>query len=319
MKITIISFDNWGFNNHIATNLKNIGHTVQHIDFSNFIYKYPNVLYRYYNFILKTVFKKNLKNIYYGNEILKKLKENNEFQDIILTIKGDFIDPESILEFKKYTKKSVAYFNDSTTRCPKIARIISHFDEVYSFEKEDCEKYKLKFITNWIYPIDKKNHTNFDYQVFNISSKDKRSPIISKITSILKEKKINYKIIIFDKEKNTNRDPNIEYTSEYVSLPEVSNYIHKSQVLLDINRKGQKGLTFRVFESLGLEKKLITTNADIKNYDFYNPNNILIINEKRPNIPLEFFNNEYEKISDDILKKYTLDSWNNEVLNLDLS
>ena len=43
--------------------------------------------------------------------------------------------------------------------------------------------------------------------------------------------------------KRINRDPNIEYTSEYISLPDVNNYIHNTQVLLDINRKGQKGLT----------------------------------------------------------------------------
>lgn len=314
MKITIISFDNWGFNGHIVTALKNEGHSVRHINFNDFTYKYPNILFRYYNFILKTIFKKNIKNIHYGNEILKRLKENTEIQDVILTIKGDFIDPKSILKFKKYTKKSVAYFNDGSTRCPKIIRVIPNFDEVYSFEKEDCTKYNLKFITNWIYPIQPKSGQYIDYQIFSISSKDKRSPIISRITTILKEKKIKYKVIVFDK-KNKNHDPNIEYTNKHIPLSQVSNYIHNAKILLDINRKGQKGLTFRVFESIGLEKKLITTNADIKNYDFYNPKNILIIDEKKPNIPLDFFNNEYEKIPEEVLKKYTLKGWINQVFN----
>jgi DNA-binding NtrC family response regulator len=35
-----------------------------------------------------------------------------------------------------------------------------------------------------------------------------------------------------------------------------------------------------VLESLGLEKKLITTNAEIIHYDFYNPNNILVIDDE---------------------------------------
>jgi hypothetical protein len=313
MKITIISFDNWGFNSHIVTALKSEGHSVHQINFSHFTYKYPNILFRSYNFILKAIFKKNLKNIHYGKEIIKKLKENDEIQDIILTIKGDFIDPRSILEFKNYTEKSIAYFNDSTNRCPKIKRVIPYFDEVYSFEKEDCKKYNLKFITNWIYPAKTNPNQKAGYQVFNISSKDNRSPIISKVTTILKEKKINYKIIVFDK-TNKNQDPNIEYTSEHLSLSEVNKYIHNAQVLLDINRNGQKGLTFRVFESLGLEKKLITTNLDIKNYDFYNPNNILIIEEKKPNIPLTFFDNEYEKIPEEVLRNYTIEGWINQVL-----
>jgi hypothetical protein len=60
---------------------------------------------------------------------------------------------------------------------------------------------------------------------------------------------------------------------------------------------------------MGLQKKLITTNSDIKNYDFYNPNNILIIDIKRPEIPKAFFENEYEKLPEDIYNKYTLSGW----------
>ncbi|MBW4360790.1 hypothetical protein [Flavobacterium taihuense] len=314
MKITIISYDNWGFNDHITAILAQKGHAVNHINFHTFKYNYPNIQTKLFNFILKTVFNTNIKNTYYGKEILKKLAEKNEVQDIILTIKGDFIDPKSISEFKKYTKKSIAYFNDSTTRCPKIKRVIPSFDEVYSFEKEDCKKYKLNFITNWIYTSETDHKKTEEYQVFNISSKDKRSAFLSKIAAILKENKINYKIIIFDK-KSKNQDPNLEYITEQIPLVEVNNNLNKAQVLLDINRTGQKGLTFRVLESIGLEKKLITTNYDIKNYDFYNPNNILIIDEKKTEIPLAFFNNEYKKVPEEILKKYTLEGWINNVLN----
>ena len=56
-----------------------------------------------------------------------------------------------------------------------------------------------------------------------------------------------------------------------ISLGEVNEYIENSQILLDIQQKNQLGLSFRVFESLGLEKKLITTNIDVKNYDIIMP------------------------------------------------
>jgi hypothetical protein len=314
MKITIISFDNWGLNEHLKNALVQMGHTVQHINFFDFKYKYPNFKTRLYNFILKTVTGRNIKNIYYGNEIIKKLEENGETQDIILTLKGDFIDPESILKFKKHSKKSIAFFNDSISRYPKIKSVITHFDEVYSFEKGDCKKNNLKFITNWIYPIQICNGGKEQFQVFNISSKDRRSAILSKIARILKENKINYKIIIFDK-KNKNHDPNLEYTSKQIPLTEVNENLHNAQVLLDIHRKGQIGLTFRVFESLALEKKLITTNADIKNYDFYDPQNILIIDEKNPDIPFDFFNKKYNKISKEILNKYSIETWVTQIIN----
>jgi hypothetical protein len=314
MKITVISYDNWGLNSHLVNTLNQEGHIIHHINIYDIKYKYPNIKSKIYNFVLKTFSNKNIKNIYYGNEIIDKLKGNNEIQDVILTIKGDFIDPKAILEFKKYTKKSIAFFNDSVTRCPKIKRVIPHFDEVYSFEKDDCKKYNLTFLTNWIYPISKSKKRDAESQVFNISSKDRRLPLLVKIASILKEKNINYKIIIFHK-KNKSHKSSVEYISKQIPLTEVNDYLSNTKVLLDINRAGQKGLTFRAFESLELEKKLITTNSDIKNYDFYNPNNILIIDEKRPNIPLEFFSSDYQKISEELLKKYKVQAWINKILS----
>lgn len=314
MKTTIISYDNWGFNEHLKNAMIQEGHKVHYINLYDFRYKYPNFKSRLYNFILKIVSDKNIKTIYYGNEILKKIRENGEIQDTILTIKGEFIDPKAILDFKNYTQKSIAFFNDSVARCPRTKKVIPCFDEVYSFEKDDCSKYNLKFITNWIYPTPTNHKKTEQYQVFNISSKDRRFPLIEKIATVLKEKNINYKIIIFGK-KRKGQKSNVEFISKQIPLTEVNDYLHNSDVLLDINRNAQKGLTFRVFESIGLEKKLITTNDDIKNYDFYNPNNILIIDEKKPDIPIDFFKNKYQKIPEEILKKYTIEGWINQVLN----
>lgn len=314
MRITLISLDNWGFNNHIAISLKQKGHNVHHINFNKFEYNYPNPFYKIYNFFLKSFFKQNLKTKHFGKKIIENLKEIGEIQDIIVVIKGDFIDPKSVLELKKYGKKTIAYFNDNTYRCPKIVRVIPNFDKVFSFEKEDCERYNLNFATNWIYnSVPAVSEKPFEYQVFNIISKDKRLPILSKIAKNLKANNISHKIFVYDK-KFKRKTSTIEYITNHIPLSEIKEYIDSSQVLLDVNRKGQIGLTFRVFESIGLQKKLITTNSDIANYDFYNPNNILIIDDKNPDIPKSFFEKEYEKIPEEIFNKYTLEGWIENVI-----
>ena len=318
MKITLISFDNWGFNQHIAKALEHNNHKVNHIDFSKFKYKYPTFLHRLYNFFLKILFKKNLKTKFYGNCIIDELKKNNEPQDLILTIKGDFIAPEFAIQIKNYTKKSVAFFNDNTKRCPKIIRVLPCFDEVFSFEKEDCKKYNLKFKTNFIYNYEE--NVNFekksDFEVFNISSYGKRSDLIIKIAEKLSLLEIPYKFYIFDKKKKIINNSLINSIQETIPLSVVNKYIEKSNVLLDIHRENQNGLSFRVFESMGLHKKLITTNSDIKNYDFYNENNILLIDPKNPVIPKAFFKKDYEKIHEDVYKKYTVNGWIKNDLNL---
>ncbi|OCB77776.1 hypothetical protein B0A79_10655 [Flavobacterium piscis] len=319
MRITLISLDNWGFNNHIAISLKQKGHNVHHINFNKFEYNYPNPFYKIYNFVLKSFFKQNLKTKHFGKKIIENLKEIGEFQDVIVVIKGDFIDPKSVLELKKYGKKTIAYFNDNTYRCPKIIRVIPNFHKVFSFEKEDCERYNLNFATNWIYSaVPVVSGKPFEYQVFNIISKDKRLPILAKIAKNLKGNNISHKIFVYDR-KFKRKTSTIEYITNHIPLSEIKEYIDSSQVLLDVNRKGQNGLTFRVFESIGLQKKLITTNSDIANYDFYNPNNILIIDHKNPDIPVSFFEKEYEKIPDAIFNKYTLDGWIENVVYCSVS
>lgn len=314
MDITLISLDNWGFNNYIAASLEQKGHNVQHINFDNYKYKYPNFGWRIYNSFLKTFCKKNLKTMYYGQRIVEELKKNETQQDLILVIKADHIDPDSIADIKKFGKKTIAYFNDNTFRCPKIIRVIPHFDSVFSFEKEDCKKYDLKFASNWIYnSIPAETGKTYKYKVFNVISKDRRIKTIAKIADELKSKNISHKIFVFDK-KHKDKTSTIDFINKHIPLPEINEYINHSQVLLDVNRKNQNGLTFRVFESIGLHKKLITTNTDIANYDFYNPDNILIVDEKNPNIPLSFFEKEYQKLPDTIFNKYTLDGWIENVI-----
>lgn len=314
MKITLVSLDNWGFNQHIADALAAKGHTVHHINFNAFSYKYPNVLYKAYNFFLKLFLRKNLKHIYYGKEILKRLEGFGK-QDIILTMKGDFIASESIKDFKKHTATSIAFFNDNVRRYPNIANVIPYFDEVYSFEKEDCKKYGMRFITNFIYKEVETGRQDFDYDVFNISSKDKRTPRIIEMARKLKAEKIVYRILILDKKKKLQSDA-IEVISKPMPLEEVNQCIANAKAVIDFHREKQNGLTFRAFESLGARKKLITTNPDIKNYDFFNPDNIHVIENDEFTISKSFFETPYAPIPEEIYQKYTLDGWIKAVLNL---
>ncbi|WP_438965774.1 hypothetical protein [Flavobacterium sp.] len=316
MKITLISFDNWGFNKHIANTLTEKGHTVTPIDFHTFKFSYDSFFHRIKNFFLKNFLKQNVKTKFYGQQIIKELEKNNEQQDLILTIKGDFIAPEYAIQLKNYTKKSTAFFNDNSKRCPKIIGVLDCFDDVYSFEKEDCEKYNLKFKSNFIYNFKEKKKDNnpVEFEIFNISSIGKRTSLIVKIAEQLNLKSIKHKFIIHDKKKKLKPNPLLTLINSPISLEEVATYIEKSNTLLDIHRDNQSGLSFRVFECMGLHKKLITTNFNVKEYDFYNENNILVIEANNPVIDADFFEKPYEEIPTEILEKYKLSGWVNEFI-----
>ena len=81
-------------------------------------------------------------------------------------------------------------------------------------------------------------------------------------------------------------------------------------------RNNQTGLSFRFFEAMALKKKIITNNPTVKDYDFYTPENILVLNEDFSNIDPAFFQSTYQELAPEIYKKYTIGTWVETVFNL---
>ena len=101
----------------------------------------------------------------------------------------------------------------------------------------------------------------------------------------------------------------IENEKDYVSYDEYLKMIAESKCILDYNQEGQVGLSLRPMEALFLERKLITNNTDIKNYDFYNHDNVFILGEDNINEIKEFINKPYRKVNQDIINYYDFEQW----------
>jgi len=317
LNITIISLDKWGYNEFIAKEISKRGISVNHIDFYKFKYQYPSFLYKVLNFFTKTLFNYNFKREHL-NKVLLKLIDTQQKQDAILIIKGDNLSVATIKKIKQNTDYLVTFLNDSMARYPRMKRVYPYFDKVYSFDPDDVAKNDFNFISNYIY-FDIKNTVvnKTEHTVFNISSLDKRAKTMPKFATYFKQKNIDYKLIAFSKDTSQElEDLNIECTTKTYSLESVLELVKKSDILLDLQRPNQKGLSFRVLEGIGLNKKIITTNTDVKNYDFYNPNNIAIVDSSSINIPNAFFTTPYENLDAKIVNKYHISSWVNEVFNL---
>jgi len=158
--------------------------------------------------------------------------------------------------------------------------------------------------------------------LFFLSSYDSRYPLIEKIVTTIESQNNTIKIKVLQLPRN-NKTPiqkpasnSIEIIKKPISFVETTALMKDTKIVLDIQKDIQRGLTFRVFEAMGLGKKLITTNTDIINYDFYNPNNIFIWTENTTNIPNDFLNTPYEELPEEIYKKYSQESWVKKILNL---
>lgn len=315
MKITVLSLDLYGFNEFIAKELQKKEIDVTYINSAEFKYNYKNFTERSKNFLSKTFFKRNLKKLKQTEFVLNKI--SNDIQDVTLVIDPAHFNHTILKEIRKKSKKLIAYNYDSMVQLPLPSDKITYFDEIYSFDKNDCEKYQFKFITNFIY-IPKENiQPRFDLKVFTIQSKSQdRMHTINKIANELDRLSIkNYEFHIYGKPSN-NANKNIIFFNERISFDFFKNKMKNAEILLDLVRKGQNGLSFRIFEAMALQKKLITTNKNITRYDFYNPNNILVIDTDNISIPASFLNSKYEPLNEQIYQKYTLENWIQTVFNI---
>ena len=318
-RILLVCSKFFNYEKEIKKELEDQGATVDYFDerFGN-------------TFFIKSIIRLRIKILvnYLSNKYYLKILENikDENYDIIL-----FISPETVTNFameqlKRNFKNSkfILYMWDSFKNKKESKRLVKYFDKIYSFDKKDCEKYKMNFLP--LFYIDKYNkkfqkiEDKYDISFIGTGHED-RFPIINKIQDNLKNsnmnnyfflflqsKKIYFFRKIFDKRLKNAKLEDFHFKS--LNHEEIVDISKNSKAILDIQRDIQSGLTMRTIEiALGMRKKLITTNSDIMKYDFYNENNILIIDRKKPIIKKEFLENEYIVLDERIYQKYSIKNW----------
>lgn len=261
---------------------------------------------------------------YYKN-ILSDIK--NKKYDFLFVNRGEII-PEFFLEnFKKYTPNCTLIFYtwDSFTNHSHPLKILKYFDKKFTFDSDDAIKYGLAFRPLFFLDAyrDIRHVKNEDIEydlLFLGTAHSDRYTISRNIVEWCKKNRLKsfcyyfmhgrlvyfYKRI-FDK---TFQEFNYEKLSfKSLNTEEILELYNKSNVILDINHPGQKGLTMRTFESIGAEKKLITTNTEIKKYSFYNSNNIYIIDRNNIQLERSFFESKYQKIDDELYDRMSIEGW----------
>lgn len=315
MKITLISFDYFGFDNHIVQELNKRGIESHHIDISKFNYRYKSKYERIKNSFSKLFFNTNIKQVKMEEFVCNELKSYGK-QDKILVIRPDRIRKKTHLKIREFTKDYIAYIYDSSNRFPIKHLFNRIFDKIFTFDLDDSKKYNLEHISNYIYLPKQEIKKNFKTDFFMISSIDERLPMLNKIAKYCSENNVISQFVVVGKRKPFDLEDSIFFTNKNLFFEEIEEYINEAKVFVDLIRKNQNGLSFRIFEALAYQRKIITTNASIKKYDFYNENNILILNENNLYEIKDFVNTDFVPIDDAIYFKYTIVNWVNTVFKL---
>lgn len=231
---------------------------------------------------------------------------------------------KKICDKKSKNTSIILYMWDSFNNKPNTKDYISLCDRVITFDSSDQQndhriEFRPLFYLNKYATI--ANQRNYLYDLsFIATAHSDRFIIAKKVKEQIEQKNRktffyfflqSKKLFLYQKIMNHHFKNAKMSDFRYWSLPSnmVLEIVSKSKAILDIQHPKQIGLTMRTIEVLGAERKLITTNTTIKDYDFYNPQNILIIDRENPTIDDDFFDSPYCSIDKDLYYKYSLDGW----------
>lgn len=273
---------------------------------------------------IKTIFK--TKDVYkkFRSDLLKKITSVNCIFDYVIIIRGNILN-EVFLQVLKQSivgqPKWIYYTWDSLKYLEHHGKIAYFFDDCYSFDSFDVQENKKFKLLPLFYDesysfLEEKPTYEYDYCSIAGFSKERyecvkkimdANPNMKLFIRLYLDKNIYHIKMIKDKKYFSNIDTEL-LIMEPFTPDKIINICNKSRAIIDITHSGQHGLTMRTIEALGMQKKIVTNNKIIKEYDFYNNNDFFVVNNDWKLPSIEWLEKEYS-VENIIREKYSIESW----------
>ncbi len=313
--VLYVSNDYFSYNKAVERQLQNNGHNVISCSYS---VPTPNFLMRKYY---------SCKKLSYQQDCLNKYKKNlyevaqRENIDIVL-VGFSWIKRDIVLDLKRIctNAKFILFLVDDVQLVrEQYEGTVDLFDFIFSYSPIDAEKYGLIYNPNF-YAEEILNDKVYDWS-FVGTAPESRAKVLESLLE--KNGNMNYymhiykgagglKDRIYSEIFHNYGSSGLAVYYQYKSLENkrTLDIFSKSRCLLDIQHPWQKGLSMRPFHAMSMHTKLITSNPEIANYDFYRPNNIWIMDYENPSFPdEEFIYGKYEELPLHIYEKYSIEQW----------
>lgn len=261
----------------------------------------------------------------YYSQIIKKCSDSH--YDHILIVRGEAISGATLREIRliQPRAKLTLYLWDSMHYNPNARKILRHFDRIFSFDRVDVEQNACMQFLPLFYGREFERAASWSgakkYDACFIGTiHTDRYKVLEKIISSLKSSGREIFVFCYYPSRFLYRlrtliDPGFRaFGAKYVNftgmkLSDVVDRIAESRAVIDVNRPGQLGLTMRTIEAVGAQRKLITTNSDITNYDIFSEHGVLLVDRENPMIPDEFLKFDGEPFDEAIRSKLSVSAW----------
>lgn len=238
--------------------------------------------------------------------------------DLVFVILGQSFSRGNIVRIKeKHPEARYIYYSwDSVKNFPNILEFRDCFDKVFHFDSRDASEYGFDFLPLYYSNRIKKIEPTYSFSAVFTVKRGKLKKYLKIMELIPDEIKKDGFIYLYIqsrfvflfyklKYKEFRKSHVKDFKFKKLSRDDFYEIMSKSRVIIDVQMKSQTGLTMRTLEAIHAQKKLITTNPSVVNYDFYTPNNICVINKNHCVIPEDFFSTPFDK-KGKIAKDYSL-------------
>lgn len=212
----------------------------------------------------------------------------------------------------------ILYYWDSL-KTHDYREYIPLFDKVFSFDRTDCENdprlsYLPLFYNEAQFPPPSGEKDLYDLAYVASITHERRYHYLTALREYAQAHRLRLFAYnpVFSKTyinyflKNGKLMKGVRW--KLISLDKVYDVFNRSTVIVDFPNNVQSGLSMRTFETLGMGKKLITCNENIKLEACYSPENVCIISpDDLERIPEDFFRTPAKK--DPAIRQYSLNSW----------
>ena len=256
----------------------------------------------------------------YFETILQSCKEKQ--YDVVFVIIGQSLYSDMIDKMREVlpNAKFIFYDWDAIQNFPDREEFSKHFDYCYSFDNKDVIQYPWFKFVPLFYSESEDNYVEDKRDALYIGTiKKGKYAFVHEMEEKLNSKGLNNYFYYYIQSKSVFRylkwkdkdmkGANIkDFKFEKINEKQTYELMKTSKMIVDVPMKNQNGLTIRTFEALGFNKKLITTNKNIVEYDFYDPQNIYVY-EGEFDFNSDFFTKPYRMPTKAIKDKYSLSSF----------
>ena len=243
-------------------------------------------------------------------------KNLNEYTKIII---NDAMFNNNILKYiskKNAVASKYVYYTNAVRNSRIKPNNIPKDWRVYTFDISDSKEFDIEYSPEYYTEHQENIKYDLKYDVCYVGADktDVRLKNLLDIKEVLRKNKVQNFFHIFRVLKKYNKYELQETTNMFLKYEDIQRIILESKCILELQMECQSGCTIRTLESMFLNRKLITNNKDIVNYDFYNPNNIFVIEnaddfKDRFNDILKFMRSPYQKLPDMVKNNYKFCKW----------